>query len=128
MDSDAPPNARLQDILHAIVRTYIETGEPGDVLGWDANQSHCGQNRRTVRAKKPPHRAVLQSGAHRCTRLHRHLPEVFRASRKAQTHGFRRRHVPSSWLQTLHDPVAQGASKAKSSAVFILYLVLSPAT
>lgn len=28
MDSDAPLNARLQDILHAIVRTYIETGEP----------------------------------------------------------------------------------------------------
>jgi heat-inducible transcriptional repressor len=28
MDSDAPLNARLQEILHAIVRTYIETGEP----------------------------------------------------------------------------------------------------
>src|ERR1700728_2515663 len=28
MDSDAPLNVRLQDILHAIVRTYIETGEP----------------------------------------------------------------------------------------------------
>lgn len=28
MDSDAPLNARLQDILHAVVRTYIETGEP----------------------------------------------------------------------------------------------------
>ncbi len=28
MDSDAPLTARLQDILHAIVRTYIETGEP----------------------------------------------------------------------------------------------------
>ncbi|HLY16124.1 MAG TPA: heat-inducible transcriptional repressor HrcA [Bryobacteraceae bacterium] len=28
MDSSAPLNARLQDILHAIVRTYIETGEP----------------------------------------------------------------------------------------------------
>jgi heat-inducible transcriptional repressor len=28
MDSDAPLNARLQDILHTIVRTYIETGEP----------------------------------------------------------------------------------------------------
>jgi heat-inducible transcriptional repressor len=28
MDSDAPLNARTQEILHAIVRTYIETGEP----------------------------------------------------------------------------------------------------
>lgn len=28
MESDAPLNARLQDILHAIVRAYIETGEP----------------------------------------------------------------------------------------------------
>ncbi|HTT62751.1 MAG TPA: heat-inducible transcriptional repressor HrcA [Bryobacteraceae bacterium] len=28
MDPEAPLNARLQDILHAIVRTYIETGEP----------------------------------------------------------------------------------------------------
>ncbi len=28
MDSDAPLNARLQEILHAIVRIYIETGEP----------------------------------------------------------------------------------------------------
>jgi heat-inducible transcriptional repressor len=28
MESDAPLNARLQEILHAIVRTYIETGEP----------------------------------------------------------------------------------------------------
>jgi len=28
MDEDVPLNARLQDILHAIVRTYIETGEP----------------------------------------------------------------------------------------------------
>jgi transcriptional regulator of heat shock response len=28
MDPDAPLNARLQEILHAIVRTYIETGEP----------------------------------------------------------------------------------------------------
>jgi len=28
MDSDAPLNVRLQEILHAIVRTYIETGEP----------------------------------------------------------------------------------------------------
>ena len=28
MDSDAPLNTRLQEILHAIVRTYIETGEP----------------------------------------------------------------------------------------------------
>jgi len=28
MDSDAPLNARSQDILHAIVRSYIETGEP----------------------------------------------------------------------------------------------------
>src|ERR1700742_2228946 len=27
-DSDAPLNVRLHDILHAIVRTYIETGEP----------------------------------------------------------------------------------------------------
>ena len=28
MDSDPPLNGRLQDILHTIVRTYIETGEP----------------------------------------------------------------------------------------------------
>ncbi len=28
MDSDAPLNTRLQNILHTIVRTYIETGEP----------------------------------------------------------------------------------------------------
>jgi len=28
MDSDAPLNIRLQEILHAVVRTYIETGEP----------------------------------------------------------------------------------------------------
>jgi heat-inducible transcriptional repressor len=28
MDPDAPLNPRVQDILHAIVRTYIETGEP----------------------------------------------------------------------------------------------------
>ena len=28
MDADAPLNGRLQDILHAVVRTYIETGEP----------------------------------------------------------------------------------------------------
>lgn len=28
MDSDAPLNARLQEVLHTIVRTYIETGEP----------------------------------------------------------------------------------------------------
>jgi len=28
MDSDAPLNIRLHEILHAIVRTYIETGEP----------------------------------------------------------------------------------------------------
>lgn len=28
MDSEAPLNTRLQEILHTIVRTYIETGEP----------------------------------------------------------------------------------------------------
>jgi len=28
MDPEAPLNARLQDVLHAIVRIYIETGEP----------------------------------------------------------------------------------------------------
>ena len=28
MDPEAPLNTRLQDILHSIVRTYIETGEP----------------------------------------------------------------------------------------------------
>ena len=28
MDPDAPLNSRVQEILHTIVRTYIETGEP----------------------------------------------------------------------------------------------------
>ncbi len=52
MDPDAPLNARLQDILHAIVRSYIETGEPvgSHTIAHRRNQSLSAASVRNVMA------------------------------------------------------------------------------